>query len=72
MTKLFNKRKTDNVTDRRTYHIITTIDDDPYVDEAWNYYPKIRRGFKTSKKRILQYKVRMYKTWKHNRKTQYK
>jgi len=43
-----------------------------YWDEGITYYPKYRRGFKNSGKCIMSYQVRMYRTWKHNRKTQWK
>jgi len=46
--------------------------DDPYWNEGITYYPKYRFGFKNPNKRIMSYQIRMYKTWKHNRKTQYK
>jgi hypothetical protein len=57
---------------RKEYKVITRGWDDPYWDEYINYYPKYRRGYKNSGKRIMSYQVRMYKTWKHNRKTQWK
>lgn len=44
-----------------------------YWDEGW-YHTQRKRG--TSNywkcKSLFQYEVRMYKTWKHNRKTQWK
>ncbi len=45
-----------------------------YYDECWTYYPykHSARYKKGRKKQILMYQVRMYKTWKHNRKKQYK
>lgn len=46
---------------------------DLYWDECTIYYPKLRRGFGHKKKRqLMMYQVRMYKTWKHNRKTRWK
>lgn len=50
----------------------------PYWDDGLVYYgdnKKHKRGFlwdKRPRKRLLFYQVRMYKTWKHNRKTQYR
>jgi hypothetical protein len=44
----------------------------PYWDDGLNLYPAWRRGFKNSGKAIESYKMRMYRTWKHNRKTQWK
>lgn len=43
-----------------------------YWDDGLVPYPHCRRGFKQQKKRIYYYQVRMYKTWKHNRKNQWK
>ena len=62
----------EKTTNRREYKILTTVDQDPYPDEGVKYYPKFRRGFKNPHKTILSYQIRMYKTWKHNRKNQWK
>jgi hypothetical protein len=43
-----------------------------YWDEGINMYPRYRRGFKNSGKQLENYQVRQYRTWKHNRKTQWK
>jgi len=43
-----------------------------YWDEGISFYPKWRAGYKNSGKYIMSYQVRMYKTWKHNRRTQWK
>jgi len=43
-----------------------------YWDEGTNFYPRYRRGFKNSGKQIEHYQVRQYRTWKYNRKTQWK
>jgi hypothetical protein len=57
----------------KEYKIVTNGSFYPYWNEGYNYYPIIRRGFwKKKEKRILVYKVRLYRTWKHNRKTQWK
>lgn len=42
-----------------------------YYDEGWNYW-KSKGVLKIKKKQILKYQVRMYRTWKYNRKTQWK
>lgn len=58
---------------RREYHILFLKEEyPPYCEEGVNFYPKYRRGYKNSKKQIMSYQVRMYRTWKHNRKTQWK
>ena len=57
---------------RKEYKVITRFLDVPYWDEGINYYPRFRRGYKNSNRQIMSYQIRMYKTWKHNRKTQWK
>ncbi len=59
----------------RVYKIITTIDEDPYWDEGLSFHKS--KGWRNQskakrKKELLQYQVRMYKTWKHNRGNQWK
>jgi len=66
-------KKSDVVTDNRTYNILNNDNTDPYWDEGLHFYPeqsRITRKFK--KKQLLMYQIRMYKTWKHNRSNQYK
>lgn len=58
-------------TSRKEYKIVTTGMCIPYWDEGYNYY-KLSEWKKNNKRRLLMYQVRMYKTWKHNRKTQWK
>lgn len=41
-----------------------------YWDDGLTEYPRYKRGFKNPIKRIYHFQVRMYKTWKYNRKTQ--
>lgn len=67
-----NRQRGCAITDNRTYRIIVVLDDDPYWDEGLKFYPTYKRGFKNTNKRILNYQRRMYRTWKHNRKTQWK
>ena len=43
-----------------------------YWDEGLNFYPYWRRGYKNPLKKISFQKVREYRTWKYNRKTQWK
>lgn len=40
--------------------------------EGITFYPVYRRGFKNKHKQIMRYQARMYRTWKHNRKTKWK
>jgi len=60
-------------TSRKEYKIVTNPNIcETYWDEGINFYPRFRRGFNNSNKQIMSYQVRMYKTWKHNRQTQWK
>lgn len=62
-----------STTCNREYHVLTLKTEyPPYWDEGIYFYPKGRRGFKQSNKQIMNYQRRMYRTWKHNRKTQWK
>lgn len=45
---------------------------DPYWDEGIIFYPRWRKGFKNPNKQLMSFQLRMYRTWKHNRKTQWK
>lgn len=59
-------------THRREYKIVTDPQMlDPYWDEGVRYHRSKGRRRK-NKKEILAFQVRMYKTWKHNRLTQWK
>ena len=45
----------------------------PYWGEGMYLYPrKAHCWAKSSNKGLMSYQLRMYKTWKHNRKTQWK
>ena len=55
---------------RKVYSIVTKTNyGDPYPDEGVRY--SHTRGFRR-RKQIFNFQRRMYKTWKHNRKTQWK
>lgn len=47
-----------------------------YWEETWNTWPKTNNKERWSRnfwgKKIYQYQYRMYRSWKHNRKTQWK
>ena len=67
------KKTLKTTTDRRTYHILRCIDQDPYP-EYYGHTTERRmenRGFWKSRI-IWQWQVRMYRTWKHHRKHQWK
>ena len=62
-------------TDRREYKRLTTIYQDPYWDECRKFHTtKTSRTDSNWKRRreLTPFQVRTYKTWKHNRKTQWK
>ena len=66
--------KLKSITDARTYRLLTTINQDPYDEDCWSTHRTkgsyITRKWK--KKVLYQFQYRMYRTWKHNRKTKYK
>jgi len=66
-----NRKRTDIVTDNRSYKVINlTYFYPPYWDEGIVHYKS--RGFRNiKKKRIFAYQYRMYRTWKHNRDNQW-
>jgi hypothetical protein len=72
--KAYKKTKIAKITTYRKEYKIVTNDKikEPYWDEGINFYPRYRKGYKNSGKQIMSYQVRMYKTCKHNRKTQWK
>lgn len=68
MSKKTNRSKLNKAETDREYRIILIgIKYPMYYDEGWHYYK--RRGKFTS---LLKHEVRQYRTWKYNRKTQYK
>lgn len=48
------------------------IDYPPYWDEGLSYSKSFKKGFKNPNKFLEVYKSRRFKTWKHNRRNQYK
>jgi hypothetical protein len=73
MSKNRNRAKLNKAQDGRSYQLKLIDELYPmYWDEGLNFHPRYRKGFKNSNKRILKYKIRLYRTWKHNRKTQWK
>lgn len=71
--KAFKKSKVARTTtSRKEYNIITRGLDDPYWDECWGVHYKGEGWSKQPNKQLYNYQVRLYKSWKHNRKTQYK
>ena len=73
MSKNRNRAKLNKAQTNKEYKAIIIAELFPdYWDEGLSFYPKYRRGMKNTNKYILQYQVRMYRTWKHNRYTQWK
>ncbi len=67
-----NRSKSDHITDGRTYRLMEINENyPPYWEEGYRYH-KSKGICKWKTKQLLQYEVRMYRTWKHNRKTQWK
>jgi len=67
------KAEIETTTNRRTYHILHAVDQDPYPEE-YGYIQKRHRGFRGywKSRLIWGHQVRMYRTWKHTRKHQWK
>lgn len=73
MSKNRNRAKLNKAKTSKEYKSILINDIYPiYWDEGICFYPIWRPGFKNSGKRLEKYKIRMYRTWKHNRKKQWK
>jgi hypothetical protein len=71
--KPFKKSKVARATmSRKVYNIVSRGLDDPYWDEGIMFYPRRNRGTNHCHPQLMSYQVRMYKTWKHNRKHQWK
>lgn len=68
-----NRNRFRGVTHSRTYRIMLLKElYPPYWDDGDAFYrPKGWRN-KRRKKQIMHFEYRMYRTWKHNRKTKYK
>lgn len=68
-----NRKKLNKAHNGRTYRIMwLKIEYPRYWDEGVNFYPRYRKGFKNPNKQLYTFQMRMYKTWKHNRKKQWK
>lgn len=61
------------VNSNREYKILVFKEKYPlYADDGVMFYPKVRRGYKNTNKRLTRYQMRAFRSWKHNRKTQFK
>lgn len=72
MSKNFNRAKGNKTQCNKELLNKVIRNQDPYFDECWSYYPMYKRGFKNPNKVLYMYQVRLYRTWKYNRKKQYK
>jgi hypothetical protein len=73
MSKKRNRAKLNKAKTSRVYNLIMFRElYPPYYEEGIMFYPKYRAGFKNTNRRLPKCKIREYRTWKHNRKTQYK
>ena len=68
----FNRSKGKLFNDRRVFKIQIILDTDLYADEGIAFHPEYRKGFRNPCKHLRQFQVRRYRTWKYNRKRQYK
>lgn len=68
-----NRARTKLVTTNREYRRLwLRFEYPPYWDEGLQFNPIYRGGFKNPNKRIRNYQRRMYRSWKYNRKNQWK
>lgn len=78
MSKKINRAKLNKANDHRDYmRILLDTEYGMYWDEGIKFYPRYNKGTKKDRtkffrKQKMSYQYRMYKTWKHNRKTQWK
>ena len=73
MSKNYNRAKFNTAKNGNTYRkIALQFNYPPYWDDGIVTYPRYKKGIKNPNKRLFAYQVRMYKTWKHNRKQKWK
>lgn len=73
MSKNRNRSRLNKSTNGREYKILLINCEYPiYWDEGIQMYPKIKNGFKNPNKRLMKYEIRMYRSWKYNRKKQWR
>ena len=63
-----NKAKTGREYKIIWYNILYPI----YWEEGSSFHPVYRRGYKNPNKFLQMYEVRKYRSWKYNRKTQWR
>lgn len=73
MSKNRNRSKFLGAKNGRQYRMMLMSELYPdYWDEGMVFYPKYRPGTRSVYPKLTGWKMRQYRTWKHNRKTQYK
>jgi hypothetical protein len=73
MSQNRNRAKFNKAQNSRVYRILWINEYyPPYWDDGINLYPRYNKGFIKPNKQIYSSEVREYRTWKHNRKTQWK
>ena len=73
MSKNRNRTTLNKANDSKEYSILYLNELYPlYWEEGISMYPKYRKGFKNPNKQLFRYQQRCYRTWKYNRKKQYK
>lgn len=72
MSKNFNRAKASKCNSRKELKIKVVYYNDPYWEDHWSKHTKYNWGSKQPNKVLYQFQYRMYRSWKHNRKTQYK
>ena len=73
MSKKRNRCKLNKAKTSKEYLVIqNNLRYPDYWDDGVMFYPRYKRGTKQATKQILKYQIRMYKTWKYNRKTKWK
>ena len=74
MSVNYNRSHTKKCVSRKEYLVKQiNLDYPPYWDEGVSFYPRIKnRWANNSYPKLYSYQTRMYKTWKHNRRKQWK
>ena len=73
MSKNYNRKELSFCITSKEYKCKMMLDD-PYLEECWNIHSPSPNGFYGHKQRkyIYRFQYRIYRTWKYNRKKQYK
>ena len=73
MSKNRNRARLNKASNNQEYRrMLLMIFYPPYFDDGVHMYPSYRKGYKNPLKQIYNVQRRSYRTWKHNRKTQWR